>query len=459
MTTGHQGDRVVPENHPFPTLPAQGGNNGGGPGALLQPRESPPRRLTPVECERLQGFDDGHTCLCIPLDKWVRDPEGCQERCRCPDGPRYKALGNAITVNTARWLGGRIKLFHQFIYGGAPPGMTIGEWITAGVPVADLRKPTVGSLFTGIGGADRGLELAGWEIRWQVERDPEKKDDSKNSFAQEVLRRHWRVPLYDDITQIDGKMLEPVDLVCGGFPCQDLSVAGRRAGFEGGERSVLFFQITRIVAEMTARPWLLLENVPGLLTSNKGRDLAAVVGALINLGYAVQYRVLDSRYFGVPQRRRRVFILAYPEALGVVPVLFECGEHAGPQRRKVDRASHAIAPTVTQGVGAGMGQDLTNSLEAIDAALAFQPETKGMQLSSDVAATLRGSRASLPAVTVAAAEVSHPLLAAGARSERGVPIVVAPTFTASHARATGTTQDKVYDALHAAMEAPRHPAP
>ena len=97
------------------------------------------------------------------------------------------------------------------------------------------------------------------------------------------------------------------DLIIAGFPCQDLSVAGDRRGL-AGERSGLFWEIIRIARASTPR-WVLLENVPGLLSSNGGRDMGAVVGALGQLGYGWAYRVLDAQHFGVPQRRRRVFIV------------------------------------------------------------------------------------------------------------------------------------------------------
>lgn len=98
-----------------------------------------------------------------------------------------------------------------------------------------------------------------------------------------------------------------IDLLAGGFPCQDLSVAGRRAGL-AGDRSGLFFEFARIAETLRPR-WVLVENVPGLLSSNGGRDFGVVLGTLADLGYGVAWRTLDSRFFGVPQRRRRVFIL------------------------------------------------------------------------------------------------------------------------------------------------------
>jgi DNA (cytosine-5)-methyltransferase 1 len=157
---------------------------------------------------------------------------------------------------------------------------------------------TVGSTFTGVGGADLGLERAGFSVAWQCELD---------AWKRSVLAAHWpNVPIHDDITTLHDP--PPVDLMIGGFPCQDLSVAGKRKGFDG-ERSVLAFEFLR-VAESVAPRWILLENVPGLLTSNRGRDFARLVDEMVGCGYGVAWRILDARYFGVPQRRRRVFLVA-----------------------------------------------------------------------------------------------------------------------------------------------------
>jgi len=97
-------------------------------------------------------------------------------------------------------------------------------------------------------------------------------------------------------------------VMLGGFPCQDLSVAGKRKGFSG-ERSVLAFEFLRVAESLQPR-WIVLENVPGLLSSNGGRDFARLVDEVVGCGYGVAWRILDARYFGVPQRRRRVFIVA-----------------------------------------------------------------------------------------------------------------------------------------------------
>jgi site-specific DNA-cytosine methylase len=161
-----------------------------------------------------------------------------------------------------------------------------------------MKPLTVGSTFTGVGGADLGFEWAGFDIKWQCEFD---------SWKQQILRAHWPdVELFDDIRTMQDP--SPVDVMIGGFPCQDLSVAGRRKGFDG-ERSVLAFEFLR-VAESVQPRWIVLENVPGLLSSSGGRDFARLIDEVVGCGYGVAWRILDARYFGVPQRRRRIFIVA-----------------------------------------------------------------------------------------------------------------------------------------------------
>lgn len=182
----------------------------------------------------------------------------------------------------------------------------------------------VGSLFSGIGGLDLGLERAGMTVVFQCESDPWRRDLLAERFP--------GVPCHEDVREVaegapPGGLREvggerdeqhPVAtgrdgacdaglLLAGGFPCQDVSSAGRRKGL-AGERSGLFWEFIR-VARSVRPAWVLLENVPGLLSSHQGRDFAVVLGALAELGYGVAWRILDSRFFGVPQRRRRVFIL------------------------------------------------------------------------------------------------------------------------------------------------------
>ena len=157
---------------------------------------------------------------------------------------------------------------------------------------------TYGSLFTGIGGIDLGLDAAGFHCRWQVENDP---------YAVKVLEKHWpTVKRYGDICSIDGSELEPVDLVCGGFPCQDLSQAGKRVGIEG-TRSGLWFEYARLVGELGPR-YVLIENVPGLLVSDAMRR---VIGELARCGYVGCWRSLRASEFGASHLRKRVFIVAH----------------------------------------------------------------------------------------------------------------------------------------------------
>ena len=177
-----------------------------------------------------------------------------------------------------------------------------------------------GSLFSGIGGIDLGLERVGMECKWQVEID---------HYRRKWLERHWPdVPKFNDVKEVGKHDLEPVDLICGGFPCQDVSVAGRRAGLRG-ERTGLFFEFVRILDEI--RPaWMLLENVPGLFSSNGGRDFAEILRVLmVKCGYGVSWRVLDSKFFGVPQRRRRIYLVGYFGKPCPPEILFESESSKG----------------------------------------------------------------------------------------------------------------------------------
>src|SRR3990167_2177881 len=177
---------------------------------------------------------------------------------------------------------------------------------------------TVGSLFAGIGGFDLAFERAGYAVRWQVENDRR---------AQAILRKRFSsIARYDDVRAVGAADLAPVDVICAGFPCQDVSVAGKRAGL-GGERTGLFGELVRTARELLplGLRWMVLENVPGLLSSYGGRDFHTTLSALADCGFRRSYRILDSRYFGVAQRRRRVFIVLRARSLGdgSETVLFE----------------------------------------------------------------------------------------------------------------------------------------
>lgn len=160
---------------------------------------------------------------------------------------------------------------------------------------------TAGSLFSGVGGMDIGLEWAGFQHRFFAEIDP---------YCRAVLKARFPgVPVYEDVKDVDVDA-GYVDLLCGGFPCQDLSVAGKRAGL-AGERSGLFFEFMRIVDALRPRA-VLIENVEGLYSSGspKGADFGVVLDSLAERGYLATWRTLDAQHFGVPQRRRRVFVCA-----------------------------------------------------------------------------------------------------------------------------------------------------
>lgn len=227
--------------------------------------------------------------------------------------------------------------------------------------------PTFVSVFSGIGGFDLGLERAGWTCVGQIELD---------SFCQRVLQRHWPdVPRWDDVRTVvpdamgygacthsrgdnfasvacggrsGAQHLEHLDLLCGGFPCQDLSVAGKRAGLSG-ERSGLFFEFMRLARALSPR-WLLLENVPGLLSSADGRDFTRLLYELEQSGYWWAYRILDSRWFGVPQRRRRVFIVGHLGGPVPPPILFEPESRPGHSPASTE-AGQDVAYCVNAGAG------------------------------------------------------------------------------------------------------------
>lgn len=195
-----------------------------------------------------------------------------------------------------------------------------------------MKKLTLGSLFDGSGGFPLGGVLCGIEPKWKSEIEP---------FAIAVTNKHFpEVKHYGDVSKIDGGEVEPVDIITFGSPCQDLSVAGKRAGLENGERSNLFYQAIRIIKEMRSKTngeyprFIVWENVPGAFSSNKGQDFRSVLeavcsvkepeilipeptdgkwtyaGEIVGNGYSLAWRTIDAQYFGVPQRRRRIYLVA-----------------------------------------------------------------------------------------------------------------------------------------------------
>lgn len=218
------------------------------------------------------------------------------------------------------------------------------------------------SCFAGIGGFDKALANVGIPTVAAIEVD---------SAAQGVLSDQFpETQLFGDIRKVSGAdlraagFLELGGILTGGFPCQDLSVAGRRAGL-AGERSGLFYEFARLLRETRAETFI-LENVPGLLSSNGGRDMGAVLGALAELGYRTGWRVLDSQFFGVPQRRRRVFFVGSLGA-GVRPleILFDAESCAGNPAPVTDKGTDVAAPP-SDGVGTCGADDNQSQAEHLN---------------------------------------------------------------------------------------------
>lgn len=165
---------------------------------------------------------------------------------------------------------------------------------------------TVGSLFAGIGGFDLGLERAGMKVRWQVEID---------KFCQRVLAKYWPdVPRFGDVRDFppsDRREDWAVSLICGGFPCQDVSQAGNQAGIDG-ERSGLYAEMLRVCGCL--RPdFIIIENVDGL----RYRGGYVVLRDLAELGYDAEWEVFTACQAGAPHTRKRLFIVAYPNGHGL----------------------------------------------------------------------------------------------------------------------------------------------
>lgn len=281
------------------------------------------RRLTPLECERLQGFPDNFTMI----GDWV-DSKGKLHK-GDSDSPRYKALGNSIATGpNSFWKFVLKRIVAQYDY-----------------------DPTMASLFDGIG----GFPLL-WEQLSGVGKTLWASEIEEFPIAVTKIRFPYMKHL-GDITKINGAEVPIVDCIIGGSPCQDLSVAGLRAGLEG-ERSGLFMEQIRIIKEMRAndmargrtgefiRPrYAVWENVPGAFSSNKGEDFRAVIeefckvtggsvtiprpakwannGVVMGDGFSFAWCVHDAKDWCVPQRRKRICALADFGGYTAPEILFE----------------------------------------------------------------------------------------------------------------------------------------
>ena len=283
---------------------------------------------------------------------------------------------------------------------------------------------TLGSLFDGSGGFPLGGLLAGITPVWASEIEP---------FPIRVTTK--RLPFmkhYGNISAMDGGKIEPVDIITFGSPCQDMSVAGRRDGLDGS-RSSLFYEAVRIIKEMRCATdgkyprWICWENVPGAFSSNKGEDFKAVLEAVIGIaepnaevpmpekaqwpyadlymgdGWSVAYRTLDAQYWGVPQRRRRIYLVADLAGRGAGKILFESEGLSGYSAqgyRSWQRASGSFTPcpgatgydgyngSLTEEVSSTLGVNCGMSTGRNGIVLNDQGGDR-MEVSEDVAATLR----------------------------------------------------------------------
>lgn len=285
---------------------------------------------------------------------------------------------------------------------------------------------TAVSLFAGIGGFDLALTRAGVRVVAAVEIDPD---------ARNILRRHFPdVSLFDDVCEVTGDQLRAAGfipergIITAGWPCQGNSVAGRRGGL-ADPRSGLWSHVRRLLAE-TYPAWFIGENVPGLLSVNEGRDYRAVLDDLAELGMGLCWRVLDAQHFGVPQRRRRVFIVgrAGGDPRGPVQVLLE------PESRDRDPAprketGQVVAALTANGVGGGGGPDdnaaqaghlIPHSIGEIVTPVAVRGRGGGAQIEAaepgDPAFTVRtpGGGSSYPMVATIGGQVTHAPTAEGA---------------------------------------------
>jgi site-specific DNA-cytosine methylase len=285
------------------TLDASGSNPAMHQGGAAVVQAMAVRRLTPRECERLQGFPDDHTLI-----PWRgKSPQDC------PDGPRYKALGNSMAVPCMAWIGKRIAAQH-------------------GGQVRYL------SVCSGIEAASVAWEPLGWEPAAFAEVE---------KFPSAVLAHHWpQVPNMGDMTRHESWNLGAINLLVGGTPCQSFSVAGLRKGLHD-PRGGLMLTFLEIAQRQRPR-WIVWENVPGVLSSHGGRDFGAFLGALGALGYGWAYRVLDAQWFGVAQRRRRVFVVGcLGDGAAAATVLFESESvcrNPAPSREARERTA-AFAPS------------------------------------------------------------------------------------------------------------------
>ena len=192
------------------------------------------------------------------------------------------------------------------------------------------KKYFINSFFAGIGGFDVAFEKEGFSSRLLCEINP---------FCNQILNRHWpKVQKAGDINLVGKEDIPESEVWCGGFPCQDISVArgaSERLGLKG-KRSGLFYRFAELI-EAKMPEVVVIENVAGLFTSNKGRDFGVILQTLSSLGYSVAWRLLNSRYFGVPQSRTRVYLCCWRnDPMKALSVMFDKEGAIKPKNERLD---------------------------------------------------------------------------------------------------------------------------
>lgn len=206
----------------------------------------------------------------------------------------------------------------------------------------------VGSAFSGIGGFELGVEESwdhlGVETVWQIEKD---------SFCQQVLKKHWpNATLHEDITTIEPSSLEPVDVIIGGFPCQDISIAGKQKGVNEGEKSGLWWKLWNIIGELRPRI-LILENVSNIIRVGGSE----VLGSLAEIGYDSEWQIIRASDFGAPHQRARWFCVAFQTSNTNGSNCKEHNEHTKSMEKKIiiERGDRKIG-----GIGSNYWKNIPN---------------------------------------------------------------------------------------------------
>ena len=341
----NQSRRIYGEGGQSPALAARESAGAEQAGVLTRGAGGPPyiiRRLAPLECGRLQGFPDGWAEI-VPLN--VDDPKenlfwaGVYATDCKIKGKRINTEIIKHPAKLARWHDGLHSEAAEYRMWGN--GMALPNALFFIQRLAALygwSTVKLGSLFDGSGTMPLAAEMCGVRAVWASEVEP---------YPIAVTRTH--LPLMQhlgSVTDIDGGLIEPVDVITFGSPCQDLSIAGRRAGLEG-KRSGLFMEAVRIIREMRQATgglfprFAIWENVPGALSSNGGKDFETVINEMLRIARpdefirqpgrwpgaanygAIAYRIVDAQYWGVPQRRRRIYLVADFDGESAGDIVFE----------------------------------------------------------------------------------------------------------------------------------------